>query len=350
MALGHFFDAQVPLQHVSLLQVGITSGTLLARQYHSIGPGVKHRMDRYRVTICRESRFRTGSTAGRGLPRRRRSADKGAPFLVFSRFPASRTSPDELYLRELQDLDVTDPEALRRFTTTYGRLSTSASWSDLPAWYAEPGSPHPLLYVLEHARKEIRTYRDGETDPLAGIGWFDSVSLREVALYVTLIRDMTRVWQYHQGLLTFEETAASWENPLWFSDPVDVPSGEAQVMATAAAEEVRKTTDPTTSEQRFDQFLGSVGGQHLENASGVPQCPRSIPLPGDFLGAALQAFHVGPEITDENGTLLYFPDARKVSLYSALCLQLANHIARTRTIGPARSAASLFVRQQGRLK
>lgn len=308
-------------------------------------------MDRYRVTIWPGEPVPVPT-----VPRdavfvdAERAADKGAPFLVFNRFPRDLALlPDELYLRELRDLDVTDPEALQRFTTTYGRLSTSASWNELPGWYVAPGSPHPLLHTLEQVRKETKRYRDGGTDPLSDVGWFDSVSLEEVALYITLIRDMTRVWQYHQGLLTFEETVASWENPLWFSDPVDVPSGEAQVMVTAAAEEVRRTTDPTTSEERFDQFLGSMGRQHLEHASGIPQCPRDLyRFLGDFLGAALQAFHVGPEITDENGTPLYFPDARKVSLYSALCLQLANHIAENADYRTCKKCGVLFVRQQGR--
>ena len=44
--------------------------------------------------------------------------------------------PEELYLRELMDLDLTDGQAICEFTRRYGRLETER-WGSLPRWYVE---------------------------------------------------------------------------------------------------------------------------------------------------------------------------------------------------------------------
>ena len=262
----------------------------------------------YRVTMWPGERVRVPAVAP--LDRcevHDREGVAGGPFLLLGRSRELNELPDELYLRELRNLDVTDADAMARFCERYGRLSTYY-FDEIPNFER---TRHPKDSPLYHRLMDLRfAHADwlraqGEKFPYE----FTAVeSLEETAMYVTLVRDMTRVWQYHQGMLTFDEVVAAWENKLqFFYDASD-----------------EHTWSPQSTEDLY-LFLG------------------------DHLGAALVSFHVRPLIhkEDEEENELRWGE-RPVTLYAALCLQLANHMAEKADYRTCKKCGTLFVRQQGR--
>ncbi len=68
-----------------------------------------------------------------------------------------------------------------------------------------------------------------------------------------------------------------------------------------------------------------------------------------FLAAGLRSFHAHPVIykTIENEETETLEESPAISLYSALCLQLANHIAEEATYHKCEKCGRPFVRQRG---
>lgn len=106
----------------------------------------------------------------------------GEWWLHFTTTPHSprTTPPDELYLRELVDLDAGDPGAVAEFCSLYGEMG---EWD---------------MEMAEHYGGVA-----GET--------VRAVSVREVVAQVYQLRDLTRAWHFCQGGLTLAELASSWE-------------------------------------------------------------------------------------------------------------------------------------------
>lgn len=222
-------------------------------------------------------------------------ASEVEPYLVFGDKNELflETPPDELYLRELSSLDVTNVDDVIRFCARYGRFGPHQA-EELPRDYLPGGR---MYEILDNAG--LDSGFPGRVLEEPGLE-----SLRETAIYVKLIRDMTRVWQYHQGLLTFEQAAAAWENPVWF-----------------------------TSGDDDEPIL-------------VPQQPSDLYVfLKDFLKAALVNFSVRPLFPDHEDARL---EEEPCSLYSALCLQLANHIAEGTEYRTCKKCGRLFYRQRGR--
>ena len=140
--------------------------------------------------------------------------------------------PEEHYLRGLADLDLDDPEAIADFSARYGKIGR-ADWADLPLTRPieldgydydealksdeEPvwsffddtvdgclSYPNRLAALL---RRHCRT-RYGET--LQRRAFF---ARRGVRLYAQVLRDATRIWMAHRGVITYGEMLAAEGEP-----------------------------------------------------------------------------------------------------------------------------------------
>lgn len=208
--------------------------------------------------------------------------------------------PDELYLRQLADLDLDDPEAIAAFTGDYGRLvrlegASPGSWPQLPDLTFDE-DPLGVRTVIEQ-----RAADRGET-------WHERTfhHVREVAAHAVVLRNATRLWRRYLetgGRLEGTQGGFEWAEPFAPPDDDD-PSGPIH-------------------------WLSSV------------------------LNAGLRDFHVRMEWTFEADP----PDEMRLgdprpTTYGAMCLQLANHMVEE---SPYRSCANelcgrWFVHQRGRAR
>jgi hypothetical protein len=281
--------------------------------------------------------------------------------------------PDELYLREIQLLDVSNADAIAHFVHNHGRLGLD-SWGELPSIYQDPLHSTLLSQLSGRRKREVGVV---EMAPMDGICpseaekhafvHFNLVPVEEVALYVKLIRDMTRVWRYHQGQLTFQQVAAEWENPLWHMQPLELREEERRYQEER---EERQKRDPgnlvawqelEATAERLGWGVGKAldwmgrwsAEQRLKRAVFVPQDPEDLyAFLGEFLSAGLRAFHARPHIYRGEGNSSEEKEwgSESASLYGALCLQLANHISENADYRTCLRCGRLFYRQRGRAR
>jgi hypothetical protein len=219
-------------------------------------------------------------------------------FLDFERVFASAVPPDELYLRQLGDLDLSDWGAVAEFTRTYGRLGKHR-WLELPTYLRgrwRPVQPLRELDELRRARRLVNPSRPTVT-----------IHVREVIVHAQIVRDLVRLYDGFQVGRPLSEVLADWESI--------VPRPEA-----------RSVGDPVSMQDLAD----------------------TLTL---VLNPALRDFHVRIEFEDQSGAGSSWGEPF-VSLYAAACLQLANHIAESAEYRrcKAEGCGRLFVRQQGRAK
>jgi len=212
---------------------------------------------------------------------------------------------DELYLRELRELDLTSDKAIADFASEHGSLG-GYHWSDVvpPEWAMADGvgneDPNEFLRLYDRwangkSLPELHQIKK-HSESREVIFYYAEFHPDEFRVRAKLIRDMTRIWQCHQGQLDITDVLLGWESD-W------VPER------------------PGTVREAVEKFL--------------------LPL----LNHGLRPFHqqfmlrLGEE-----------PPKLKTTLYSALCLQLANHIAENGTYQKCALAGceSLFIRQRGR--
>jgi hypothetical protein len=129
--------------------------------------------------------------------------------------------PEDFYVYQLMDLDLTSEEEIACFATSFGCLeliSILPSWSvprfeellqaiesgSRDADWRDPDALSPLAYDPSALRAHLATKRV----PIR------SVSLDEVRLATQLLRDMTRIVQADAGALPFDAVLAKWESPL----------------------------------------------------------------------------------------------------------------------------------------
>lgn len=139
----------------------------------------------------------------------------------------------------------------------------------------------------------------------------DYLLTEEFRLHVRLLRDLVRIWRAHQDEISFDEAWRSWESEEFYLGPADA-GGVDEMLAV-----------------RMRWFLAS----HLSHA--------------------LKPFHLSVSARSEEVTLEErgrFRSEWDFSLFAAMCLQFANHIAEKATYHVCRNetCGHLFVRQRGR--
>ena len=181
------------------------------------------------------------------------------------------TIPDELYLRQLRDLDLSSADEIARFCTQYGDLR-GTDWSEvLPAEWLESPEPTPKLNKsFEQQYPFLREIRE-QTEEYLESGVDDAFHVEEFRIRAKLLRDMTRTWLELKGVLTRGDVLYGWESKWWGV--------------------------PTSLEAALSDFL--------------------IPV----LNRGLAPFHFRAELRSD---LVDRPRFEK--LYNVVCLQLANDI------------------------
>jgi hypothetical protein len=193
--------------------------------------------------------------------------------------------PSELYLREFLPLDVTSAGDVLEFCRRYGPVGIENE-EDLPA------------AVFFHESLQDGVVRWDSEPPTGGF----EVSLGWVALYHATLSNMVLLWRAVTGEISTAELQESWR------------SVGGQV--------------PTSTEREEARHLAGALTEYLDPALAVFR---------------VRVLHPGGPLFETGPTLNY------VSVYSAMCLQLANHIAEQM---PVRHCANetcgrLFVRQRG---
>jgi len=193
-----------------------------------------------------------------------------------------RTVPEELYLRELVDLDLEDSRAIAEFTLRYGRLGVY-DWADLPVerrrWPAELRAVDALLK---------RHLRPGETLVDRRFS-----HVEEVAVHARVVRDATRLWTAYREGRDLSGVVADWESILAPPTVADDLRHEVQ----------RHKVSP---EESLARAVGDF-----------------FPL---LFDAALRPYHVRVEARSQAAQAIPFGFPQG-NLFSALCLQLRNHMA-----------------------
>jgi hypothetical protein len=123
--------------------------------------------------------------------------------------------PDELYLRELFELNVSDPDQLYDFIATYGHVfHPSQGWGDLREWdpSAEVWAPKVLTEIQSRVQAELtRRIAHGELPGLASWTFREVYHLDECRVRFVRMRNMARTAIYLGKKMSVDELASSWE-------------------------------------------------------------------------------------------------------------------------------------------
>jgi len=214
--------------------------------------------------------------------------------------------PDELYLRGLRELRLDDALQVAAFVNEHGTMGTP-EWADLPpdmpadaSLYFEgaPIRPPGLRATIDG--KFARYRRDTGLQP----EWHGVTHVDVFGVYARLLRDLVRILEAYQGLLTLDDVVAQWESE--WTTPV----------------------------------MWRDGGMHAAVAFMV-----------ECLHRPLRDFHARLEIREDAWPEQDLMEAHP-SLFSVLCLQMWNHIAQETPyrVCQREDCRRLFVRQQGRAK
>lgn len=215
--------------------------------------------------------------------------------------------PEELYLRELIDLDLADGQAICEFTRRYGRLETHR-WASLPQWYVENWRRQGDAPELDAIDQLLNSYR-GTGLPQVGT----PSHLELFRLYARILRDAVRLWTASVMTGSIQSALDRWESYL--------PKPQAFVAAREAA-----GLGPSDGEA----FARHQASEFLVNV----------------LSPALVPYHPRFEMTTPGVKWqLGVPDP---GLYSAMVLQLYNHIAEGSPYSHCANCDRLFVRQRDR--
>lgn len=202
--------------------------------------------------------------------------------------------PDELYLRELWDLDLADSSEILDFSRQFGQLAVHG-WAQLPI----VPNPSQLGFIIppKKNRKQVSRRTSDLRDLLELRGTDSYLHVEEFKVLVMLLKDMSRVWDMTHGKTNFSQLEEAWESD-WI-------------------------------EPRNEKF--------------------AVFILCSYLNAGLKPFHVRLEIGQgEIDEEVY--GQPKPSLFQALCLQLANHIAEEAEYRRCanETCGRLFVRQRDR--
>lgn len=212
--------------------------------------------------------------------------------------------PDELYLRELRELRLDDWQDVERFVNDYGILG-SEGWSDLPAprGAERAEAAGEAAFVLPSLRARLKGRYDrylskrGLSQRPLGLSHVD-----DFAVYARLLRDLVRIVEANQGLLTLDEVERQWEDE-WVAPDVWRAGGMREAMVFVSE---------CLSLAMHPYFYARVEIRDTDR----PEHDLAAPSPG---------------------------------LYPVLCLQLWNHLAEQATYRVCEcGCGALFVRQRGR--
>lgn len=155
-------------------------------------------------------------------------APQGGAIVVTSRTPRPMPAvPEEMYLREVRDLDLADEVVLAGFTAEYGWIGVDR-YSTPPA--ADGGLPVPYVHALldadvrpsldedaqEGFLRDVAARRDAVTSPALG-------TVDEVRLAVNWLRDLTDLATayVHIDPDAFEGGPEVWRSGEWIARPAD---------------------------------------------------------------------------------------------------------------------------------
>lgn len=202
----------------------------------------------------------------------------------------SRTVPEEWYLRELASLDLDDVDAIAAFSAEYGLL-LEHDWSDLFSDESASHANDDYSYFNRIHRDVICEMARNEVETPDERSFFHADEFR---LRAWRLRDLTRIWEHLTGALDLEEVNAAWESK-WMPAP--------------------KTTEEAADRLARGLTFGLKSVQMRVEVHGSAASPKASP-----------------------------------TLYGALCLQLANHVAEQADYHRCANERcdNLFVRQQGR--
>jgi hypothetical protein len=213
--------------------------------------------------------------------------------------------PEELYLRELMELDLADSDAILEFTRRYGRMD-GEHWELLGArrwrWRGTPRE-------IERIDELLSTYTVPDGD-------FGGVSHLEVfRVHARLLRDAVRLWTEATMTGSVREALRRWES--FAPPPQDSP-----VLRDAAG--LRADDDEGYARRQAAEFVV------------------------EFLTPALAPYH--PRFEVRVGGELWLSGAPAPRLYSAMVLQLYNHIAEGARYRHCanENCGRIFVRQRDR--
>lgn len=188
--------------------------------------------------------------------------------------------PEELYLREVQEVDLNDPEAIRDFCANYGRVG-HPSWGELGMnhlWTRVSSGEFSVVYhdvSMEWNRRKQENPQG--YDPFDQRQW---AHVNEVAAHLAVIRNCTNIWRNH----------------LW------------------------RGADFSDDDLAFIPWDGT----DLAGASRPPTVNQAATYLAESLSMGLQTFHAHVRLTEGQKVQGMFQAA---TTYAALCLQLYNHIA-----------------------
>lgn len=216
---------------------------------------------------------------------------------------------DELYLRELRELDLESAEAIAAFTAEFGSLGGTV-WSDVipPEWVegaldeADPneamGRYHRMIQGRMFPELKLIAERGVIGRDIHDADWVGVFHPDEFRVRAGLVRDMTRVWDCYTGGLDITDVVLGWESTWVHPQPGNI-------------------------ERALRDFL-------------VPA-----------LNHGLQPFHQRLSVQDASEPA---PPPPKAQLYAALCLQLANHIGEDAVYRRCahEGCSTIFKRQRGR--
>ncbi|MHB1324822.1 MAG: hypothetical protein ACYC0L_01220 [Thermoleophilia bacterium] len=208
--------------------------------------------------------------------------------------------PEEFYIRELFDLDLTSSQSILEFSKTFGRLG-SPGWKDLLVTdYGLDMSAYPKLRDIDRLQERFLS-KGGFQHPLDR---YEISSIEDFMQHAAILRDIVRIWLMLSGQTDLQTIVDSWEN------------------------QVRQ---PPSSENNAALYLEG------------------------FINAGLQPFHANLKISfptdDAPGSTSIAPYSPPVlSAYSAACLQLANDISENTRyrVCANESCNRLFSKQRGR--
>lgn len=217
--------------------------------------------------------------------------------------------PAELYLRGLRELDLADATAIFDFTKRYGVLAHS-DWHALgsiarAALIGHATTPWVRAPSLERLASVVRAELRRRTAAAFSVDALEKrrfLHLDEIRIHAVALRNMVRLRQILQGLLSVEAAADEWEPlPPFVIWPPPLP-------------------DETMPNPSAGQQLDLVASELVQSLNrGLAEfSPRVVYAYGGLTDDLLYA-------NPRSNQYRYQPPP--ASTYGVLCLQLANHIA-----------------------